>query len=101
MSEKGGEVSLDVHLPPLLRQNEISIRAWRGLRINVEYAAKLAKKSDKEKSKPVSKKNDGAPISNPFSVGPTFMVFVNARPFLPIDDEYTTAGCNRPRFSDI
>jgi hypothetical protein len=51
-----------------------SVRAWRGLRFNEKYAAKLEKKSAKKRAQEKAKaeveavKNKIATMSNPFSV---------------------------------
>ncbi|KAJ6485929.1 programmed cell death protein 2 [Mycena sanguinolenta] len=49
------------------QSKEGCIRAWRGLRYNDEYAAKLAKKSAKQKTK--STITTEKPKANPFSLG--------------------------------
>ncbi|KAJ7035698.1 programmed cell death protein 2 [Mycena alexandri] len=48
------------------QSKEGSLRAWRGLRYNDEYAAKLEKKSAKKKATPPEK---STPKANPFSRG--------------------------------
>ncbi|KAF7370822.1 putative 20S rRNA accumulation protein 4 [Mycena sanguinolenta] len=52
---------------PECQSKEGCIRVWRGLRYNDEYAAKLAKKSAKQKAKPI--KTTEKPKINPFSLG--------------------------------
>ncbi|KAK0191245.1 programmed cell death protein 2 [Armillaria mellea] len=55
------------------QKQEGSIRAWRALRYNVEYAAKLEKKREKEKVRAEAKeeKLQKGPLTNPFSMSAT------------------------------
>ena len=55
-----------------------SVRAWRGLRFNEKYAAKLAKKKSRQaqKVKPEVQESTPAIKSNPFSV--CFVVSVSS-----------------------
>ncbi|KAK0453334.1 programmed cell death protein 2 [Armillaria borealis] len=52
------------------QKQEGSIRAWRALRYNAEYAAKLEKKREKEKAQVEAKKEklQKGPLTNPFSM---------------------------------
>ncbi|PBK72937.1 hypothetical protein ARMSODRAFT_1015759 [Armillaria solidipes] len=52
------------------QKQEGSIRAWRALRYNAEYAAKLEKKREKEKARVEAKKEklQKGPLTNPFSM---------------------------------
>ncbi|KAK0206257.1 programmed cell death protein 2 [Desarmillaria ectypa] len=52
------------------QKKEGSIRAWRALRYNAEYAAKLEGEREKEKARAEAKKEklQKAPLSNPFSM---------------------------------
>ncbi|KAG0709148.1 programmed cell death protein 2 [Suillus ampliporus] len=45
-----------------------SVRAWRALRYNIEYAAKLAKKLAKKRAQPKASSPVTAPTTNPFSM---------------------------------
>ncbi|KAJ7623431.1 programmed cell death protein 2 [Roridomyces roridus] len=55
---------------PACQNKKHSVRAWRGLRYNDAYAAKLEKKMAKKAPPPVPKK-DSAPKANPFSTAAT------------------------------
>lgn len=51
----------------------ISVRAWRGLRYNEQYAVKLQKKLERQKAKAAQAKKLKSPQAakvNPFSVCP-------------------------------
>lgn len=72
MSTKGWEVGLYCFVKKsvvILSEFWNSVRAWRALRYNVEYASKLAKKlAKKQAQQKASSPIKTAPTTNPFSV---------------------------------
>jgi hypothetical protein len=64
-ASKAGEFILPSRMHRIRTGFLCSVRAWRGLRFNEEYAAKLKKQRQKKAEKPAT----GTPkMSNPFSV---------------------------------
>ncbi len=89
MSEDGRQVcsalNLSIHRESLITTDD-SVRAWRGLRFNERYAAKLEKQKEKQRQKELAKakaaeeaKRTTAPKANPFSVSEpvTMVVFLS------------------------
>ncbi len=86
MSEAGRQVCSTLNLliyHETLITTDGSVRAWRGLRFNERYAAKLEKQKEKQRQKDLAKakaaeeaKWTTAPKANPFSVSETVTMMI-------------------------